>query len=244
MTNYFSSFCSTSTRALAFFLSATFFSIAYGDEVKQTGVEISNLNSTAVNAEAMGFDGWGLSETETERYQRIMKGPRGNWTPNLSPLQVLGINAESVQERQHYARRLAIIEHDRLVRERAFEKAYLAEYAKLYPNAPLYEGAPAFAKTKKVKHQRKRVNITLPCDIQSVCYKRIAPTLAKATSKPVDLYFFGVESVDDIQTWAREIGIDPDRVRQKLITLNVGEIMSSSGECDIYVFCSTGSMAG
>ncbi|MEW8322480.1 MAG: TIGR03759 family integrating conjugative element protein [Candidatus Thiodiazotropha taylori] len=227
MTNYFSSFCSTSTRALAFFLSATFFSIAYGDEVIKTDVEISNLNSTAVNAEAMGFDGWGLSESETERYQRIMKGPRGNWTPNLSPLQVLGINAESVQERQHYARRLAIIEHDRLVRERAFETTYLAEYAKLFPKMPLYDGAPSIAKKQKVKNTRKRLNITLPCDIESVCYKRIAPTLAKATFRPVDLYFFGIQSIEDIQSWARDTGINPDFVQKKLITLNVGDVMSS-----------------
>jgi integrating conjugative element protein (TIGR03759 family) len=227
MTNYFSSVCSTSNRALAFFLSATFFSIAYGDEVKQTGVEISNLTSNAVNVEMMGFEGWGLNEVETERYQSIMKGPRGNWTPNLSPLQVLGINAESIQERQHYAQRLAIIEHDRLVRERAFEKAYLAEYAKLFPKMPLYDGTPSIAKKQKVKNTRKRLNITLPCDIESVCYKRIAPTLAKATSRPVDLYFFGIQSIEDIQSWARDIGISPDSVQQKLITLNVGDVMPS-----------------
>ncbi|MCG8054828.1 MAG: hypothetical protein JAY94_04010 [Candidatus Thiodiazotropha endolucinida] len=227
MTNYFSSVCLTSTRALAFFLSATFFSIAYGDEVKQTGVEISNLTPNAVNVETMGFEGWGLNEAETERYQLIMKGPRGNWTPNLSPVLVLGINAESVQERQHYARRLAIIEHDRLVRERAFERVYLAEYAKLFPKMPLYDGTPSIAKQQKTKKTRKRLNITLPCDIESVCYKRIAPTLAKATSRPVDLYFFGIRSIEDIQSWARDTGINPDFVQQKLITLNVGDVLSS-----------------
>ncbi|MEW8439274.1 MAG: TIGR03759 family integrating conjugative element protein [Candidatus Thiodiazotropha taylori] len=230
MTNNFSSFCSTSTRALALFLSATLFSISYGDEVKQTGIGISNLTSNAVNIETMGFDGWGLNEAETERYQLIMKGPRGNWTPNLSPVLVLGINAESVQERQHYARRLAIIEHDRLVRERAFERVYLAEYAKLSPKMPLYEGKPSIAKKQEVKNKRKRLNITLPCDIESVCYKRIAPTLAKAASKPVDLYFFDVKSIDDIQAWARAIGIDPERVRQKLITLNIGEVLSPQSQ--------------
>lgn len=217
----------TSVRALALFLSAGFFSIATADQVNRSDIGISNMSPSAVNAEAMGFDGWGLNEEETERYELIMKGPRGNWTPDLSPLQVLGINAETVQERQFYARRLAIIEHDRLVRERAFEATYLQEFAKLYPNDSLYMTTPPIARKKKEKDRRKQLKVTLPCGTSSVCFKRIAPTLADATSVPVDLYFYGIESVEDIQTWARDIGIDPEWVRQKLITLNVGEVLST-----------------
>lgn len=220
----------TSVRVLALFLSAAFFSPAMSDQVNQSDIGISNMSPSAVNVEAMGFDGWGLNEVEMERYQHIMKGPRGNWTPDLSPLQVLGINAESIQERRHYAQRLAVIEHDRLVRERAFEKAYLQEYAKLYPNESLYMTTPPIAWKKREKERRKQLKITLPCESHSVCFKRIAPTLANADTIPVDLYFYGIESVGDIQVWARDIGIDPDWVRQKLITLNVGEALSSSAQ--------------
>jgi integrating conjugative element protein (TIGR03759 family) len=234
MTNFLCSVVTsvTSVRVLALILSAGFFPIATADQVNRSDIGISNMSPSAVNAEAMGFDGWGLNEEETERYELIMKGPRGNWTPDLSPLQVLGINAETVQERQYYARRLAVIEHDRLVRERAFEAAYLQAYAKLYPNDSLYMTTPPIARKKREKDSRKQLKVTLPCGTDSVCFKRIAPTLANATSVPVDLYFYGIESVDDIQTWAREIGIDPEWVRNKLITLNVGEVLSTQRHPD------------
>lgn len=206
----------------AFFLNALFFSNVHGDQLIQSDVEISNINPSAVNVESMGFDGWGLNDEETERYQKIMEGPRGSWTPNLDPLHVLGMNAETEKERRYYAKRLAVMEHDRLVRERTFELVYLRAYAQLYPNESLYVTPPPIAQERQGSG-RKTLKVTLPCDNGSTCFARIAPTLANATSRPVDLYFFGMKSVDDIQAWAKQIGIDPEWVRAKSITLNLGE---------------------
>ena len=222
MTNFSCSRFYAPALVWAFFLSAHFFSNVYADQLIQSDVEISTINPSAVNVESMGFDGWGLNEEETERYRKIMEGPRGNWSPKLDPLHVLGINAETEQERRHYAKRQAVIEHDRLVRERAFELVYLREYARLYPKESLYVTPPPIAQ-KRQGNGRKTLKVTLPCDNGSACFARIAPTLANATSRPVDLYFFGMKSVDDIQAWAKQIGIDPEWVRAKSITLNLGE---------------------
>jgi len=39
---------------------------------------------------------WGLSESEWERYRRLMAGLRGSLSvPNITPIEVLGIHAES-----------------------------------------------------------------------------------------------------------------------------------------------------
>ncbi len=46
---------------------------------------------------------WQLSAEEYQRYQQLMKGPRGIQSPGLDPLTTLGIEAESDTERRRYA---------------------------------------------------------------------------------------------------------------------------------------------
>jgi hypothetical protein len=71
-------------------------------------------------------EAWGLSEAEWQRYLALMQGIRGAISPKtLSPIEVLGIHAETEAERRNYARRFA-----RLMREEdaerllAFQRAY------------------------------------------------------------------------------------------------------------------------
>jgi len=46
---------------------------------------------------------WGLSETEYRRYQHLMAGQRGQWTPGLDPLTALGVSTDSTAERRRLA---------------------------------------------------------------------------------------------------------------------------------------------
>ena len=51
---------------------------------------------------------WNLNETEWTRYQTLMRGVRGSVSPaTLSPIEVLGIHAQTEAERKDYARRWA-----------------------------------------------------------------------------------------------------------------------------------------
>ena len=83
---------------------------------------------------------WGLTDSEWQRYQVLMGGIRGSVSQaNLSPLEALGIHAETEEERRDYAKRLAIVMHDDTERVLAFAKAYQAESVKLYPQSALID---------------------------------------------------------------------------------------------------------
>jgi integrating conjugative element protein (TIGR03759 family) len=208
-------------------LGALFFPPLWADELNRSDTGIDTLERSSLNVEVMGFDGWGLTDEEVARYNRIMEGPRGNWTPNLDPIQVLGINAQTEAERRIYAERQAQIEHDRILRERHYEEVYLMAWHRLYPNEQLYKMPPPITQNpQQADPYRKIVKVVLPCDPESPCFKRISPDLKNAAARPVDLYFFGMKSVDDIQAWAHTVGIDPETVRARVITLNLGEELS------------------
>ncbi len=76
---------------------------------------------------------WGLTEQEWSRFEHIQAGPRGFWSPNLDPLTALGIEAETDQARQRYAELQVTLEAKRAERELAYQNAYTAAWAKLFP---------------------------------------------------------------------------------------------------------------
>src|SRR3546814_5294763 len=46
---------------------------------------------------------WGLGTEEWTRYEELMDGPLGIYSPNLDPLSALGVEARSDEERRRYA---------------------------------------------------------------------------------------------------------------------------------------------
>lgn len=88
---------------------------------------------------------WGLSNDEMRRAKVLAQGPRRNFSvPNLSPLEILGIHARNEAERQQYAERFARIFRADVERSIAWDRAYQAAMAKLYPNDPVisFDGLP------------------------------------------------------------------------------------------------------
>lgn len=85
---------------------------------------------------------WGLSLDELRRANALMAGHRNSFSsPNLSPLEVLGIHARNEAERRKYAEMLARVMHDDVERILAFGVAYQEAMARLYPNDPVVDFA-------------------------------------------------------------------------------------------------------
>src|SRR5699024_3163996 len=94
-------------------------------KVHETGVNES------LRADALA---WGLDEEELDRYEQLMQGSRGIWSPGLDPVTALGVEAKTEQERRRYAEMLVEVEKARVERELAFQRAYDDAWSRLYPD--------------------------------------------------------------------------------------------------------------
>lgn len=159
---------------------------------------------------------WGLSEQEWSRFEQIQAGPRGFWSPNLDPLTALGVESESDQERQRYAELQVALEAKRAERELAYQNAYTAAWAKLFPGLLPIQGMASSSPANSPVAPRTALFVKDHCQ----------PCVAEAqrlqnSDAAFDIYLVGSQGEDErIRTWARQAGIDPVRVQRRQITLN------------------------
>src|SRR5579872_767807 len=106
---------------------------AFADNIVNTAPNNTQVNNTA-NSQAQD---WGISLDEWVQYQKLMQGKNGRWYPKLSPAEVLGLNAQTSQEQQHFAEIAAKQEHDKLARELSFDHAFHQAMGKLYASEPV-----------------------------------------------------------------------------------------------------------
>lgn len=190
----------------------------------------SRLERTQIeHSEQDAADAWGLSSKEYDRYQAIMEGPRGTWSPNLDPLTALGLEARSEAERRKYAEKLVETERQRVETELAFQRAYDAAWQQLYPNDMPVESfttkddknatQSVFGSTSAASSQRVNVVVaTQGCD---QCIATVKRLMSSGTA--MDIWFVDSNGEDDrIRRWASKVGIPPEQVRAGNITLNHG----------------------
>ncbi|WP_080710598.1 TIGR03759 family integrating conjugative element protein [Pseudomonas chlororaphis] len=164
---------------------------------------------------------WGLSPQEWSRYQALMEGPRGTYSPGLDPLTALGIEARSADERRRYAELQVQAERQRIEKELAYQRAYDQAFSRLYPNEKVIQisSAPSSPSTGQ---SALKTDGRLAIFVQDNCGTCIAQVKdLQSQKKTFDLYFVGSKGDDElIRRWAILAGIDPSAVRSRQITLN------------------------
>ncbi|AZC38275.1 TIGR03759 family integrating conjugative element protein [Pseudomonas chlororaphis] len=159
---------------------------------------------------------WGLTEQEWTRFEQIQAGPRGFWSPNLDPLTALGVEAETDQDRQRYAELQVALEAKRTERELAYQNAYTAAWAKLFPGLLPIQGiaSPSPASSSVVPRQALFVEDHCPaCTAEA---QRL-----QSSDMPFDIYLVGSQGEDErVRSWARQADIDQAKVQRRQITLN------------------------
>ena len=158
---------------------------------------------------------WGLKAEEWQRYETLMQGSRGIYSPGLDPLTVLGIEARSDEERRYYAELQVQAEAARVEKELAYQRAYDAAWKRLYPTltpvTDLDSGGPAVS-----GDGRLAIFVKENCP---ACEQQTRQLQTKG--QPFDVYL--VDSRQDdatVRRWASKVGVDADRVRAGTITLN------------------------
>lgn len=108
------------------------------EDVMNTVTQNSVTQNTAIISTHMGkLNDWGLKKTEWNRYLVLMEGPSGHYYPNLTPLEVLGINADNVEDLNHFAELAVRAEHAKVEKELRFNAAFQEAAKKLYAQEPI-----------------------------------------------------------------------------------------------------------
>lgn len=159
---------------------------------------------------------WGLTEQEWTRFEQIQAGPRGFWSPNLDPLTALGVEAQTDQERQRYAELQVALEAKRAERELAYQNAYTAAWAKLFPGLLPIQGMAPPSRASSSVVPRQSLFVEDHCPACTVEAQRL-----QSSDTAFDIYLVGSQREDErVRNWARQADIDPAKVQRQQITLN------------------------
>jgi integrating conjugative element protein (TIGR03759 family) len=174
---------------------------------------------------------WGLDNTQWQRYQSLMQGIRGSVSPStLSPIEVLGIHAQTTEERRRYAEQWAMMMREDAERILAFQRAYDEAQRRLYPNGLLIDAGVVNASQSGqdlAEHlawqptDRVLFFTDTDCPTCDAVLERLLGQITQFSG--IDLYLIDVPAGEEslIREWATSRQIDPRWVNEHKVTLNV-----------------------
>ena len=193
-----------SVVALAFAGLAAF---AHGAERTESAVAEAAMDESRREAAAV----WRLSPEDWTRYETLMRGRRGVWTPGADPLLVLGAHARTDAERRRFAEAFVRAEHERVEGELAFERAVAAAWARLFP------GALRLAAQSPAEAPPERYALVFDRDCTG-CVATVRAYTGGAV--PVDVYVRGAADDAALRLWAWSHGVRAADVRAGRVTVN------------------------
>lgn len=163
---------------------------------------------------------WNLSEAEYRRYQDIMAGQRGQWTPGLDPITTLGVSTDSAEERKRFAELFVATEFERTRKELAFQRAVDAAWQRLYPDTPRLQLASQATRQSGSTAQRTALILRRN---SKAGHERLQ-TLLTNPSVPVDVHVVGTQGSDSaLREWASSFPALITALNAGQATLNHGD---------------------
>jgi integrating conjugative element protein (TIGR03759 family) len=169
---------------------------------------------------------WGLTERDWRRYESLMEGPRGIWSPNLDPITTLGVEARSAEERRRYAELLVEVERARTERELAFQRAYDQAWQRLYPDEMPVDEFTMQPRSDFHFTDDGALQARMTVHVASQGCERCDSTVRELIAQGAQMDIFVLDSNGNdtaIRDWARRVGIPAERVQARSITLNHGK---------------------
>jgi len=187
---------------------------------------------------------WGITAEEYRRFQEAMEGPRGRFgTPNITPIEVLGIEAETTAERQRFAELWVETIRNDTAKVLAFSREVSATWRRLHGNEPLLDRsiiniqrlksgkrllptdghASPLANQSQVQPADHLLLFTeTACESCSADVARLVSQLENDDFARLDIFLLDVADGDvaAIQSWAASLAIPPGLVQSGKLTLN------------------------
>lgn len=180
--------------------------------------DVQTSNIAPLSNEQLARD-WGLKPEEWTRYRQLMQGPLGVYSPNVDPLSALGIEAQSDGERQRYAELQVLAEARRVEKLLAYQRAYDIAWQKQFPGLlPVNLAGSKPPTGLRAPQGSGRLALFVKADCPP-CVQQVKSLQSAGTA--FDLYLVGSRQDDSrIRRWARQVGLEPTKVRDRIITLN------------------------
>lgn len=174
---------------------------------RKTEIERTVPAKTDAAAEAAK---WGVTLKDWTKYEHIMKGPRGVWSPGLDPITALGVAAETQAERRRYAELFVRTEFAKVERELAFQREVDAAWKRLYPETPrVRDFASTRARSQRPEQhepatiERYALVVRVACaECDAIIASRFSQMIAEAQNG-VDLYVVGTDSDEQAAGWLK-----------------------------------------
>lgn len=169
---------------------------------------------------------WQVTKEEYITYYELMQNPvLAKRYSHMEPVEALGIEAKTEQERMRFARMAVKSQYERAEKELAFQKAFDKALIEEYPNTLPFE-LSASEKRFSGKWPKDWSNVSrviLIVDLiqgDSGLFQKLYLRYVKAHNVGLDIYFKGAKNAD-IQHWAKANNVSVSDVQSKLITLNI-----------------------
>ena len=211
----------------------TLFTVVSGthaDSLPSVAQEVKITHSKARQSKEATFNAerWQMSIQEWTRYEQLMQGPRGRWSPNLDPLIVLGIHAENDQQRMRYAEMQVRVEYERITQELAFQKAFRTAFARLYPDLlPIMNQRLAHTEGLITASQTRNTRIlyfpTVDCTSCKLTITRLVNLLKDHRVQGVDIYLLDAKTEDEVRQWASKQQIPLAWIQTGRLSLNLDQ---------------------
>lgn len=178
---------------------------------------VDNAKSASTIAEL-----WGLTEADIVKYDFIMKGPRGNFSPDIAPPLALALEETNHAEKTRYLTIYAKLEYDRTRKDLETSRMYDNIFKELFTE-PVINKSILF----KDKPEYIRAGDRFVVFIDSACTDckgKLLLGLMKTSSfpsNPTDIFVKGLLSENDLHSWATKNSIKVEDVQSGKVTLNL-----------------------
>lgn len=178
---------------------------------------------------------WGLTIDEEKRYVLLMQNTSAIYYNSLrqTPIDILGINARTQQERDHFAEISALFEAQKVSKNIAWNNAFYVAYNKIFKDVPvvgktdLSHYSPRQYKPITLEPNDNLYFFIKPTDAVKIILLSLSEALKSTVSTHLHIMLLNTNDIG-IQTWASRHHIPKEMVASNQISLNHGELNFSA----------------
>lgn len=165
---------------------------------------------------------WGLTETDVLKYNKIMKGPRGKFSPDIAPPLALALEESNHAEKTRYLTIYAKLEYDRTRKDLETSRMYDKIFKELFTE-PVINKSILFKNKEEYIQAGDRFVVFIDSACND-CKSRLLLGLMQTANfpkNPTDIFVKGLYHENELHAWATQNSIRVEDVQKGKVTLNL-----------------------